>query len=139
MYQERANQFVDKFNLFQAAMSDFMRVLYLPMEKSLKVMQQKLEEAGAEGDVPHDYHDYYRNWIKTLEGHFMVLFKSPDYTQTLRKTLNAMGEYMIARHEFFQDILQTLPVPTDRDMDDLYKEIYELKKRLKKIEKNLAV
>jgi hypothetical protein len=139
MYQERANQFVDKFNLFQTAMSDFMRVLYLPMEKSLKVMQQKMEEAGAAGDVPHDYHEYYRNWIKTLEGHFMVLFKSPDYTQTLRKTLNAMGEYMIARHEFFQDILHTLPVPTDRDMDDLYKEMYELKKKLKKIEKNLAI
>ena len=68
----------------------------------------------------------------------MTLFKSKDYTSTLRKTLNAMGDYMIARHEFFQDMLQTLPVPTDRDMDDLYKEIYELKKKLKRIEKKVV-
>jgi hypothetical protein len=138
MYQERASQFADKFNLFQNAMSEFMRILYLPMEKSLKVMQQKLEEASADGAFPDDYQDTYRLWIKTLEGHFMVLFKSPEYTQTLRKTLNAMGDYMISRHEFFRDILLTLPVPTDRDMDELYKELYELKKRLKSIEKKLA-
>jgi polyhydroxyalkanoate synthesis regulator phasin len=65
----------------------------------------------------------------------MTLFKSPEYSQTLGKTLNAMGEYTVARKKILEDVLQMLPVPTHSEVDELYKEIYLLKKRLKKLEK----
>ena len=135
-YQERIGRFADKFNLFQGAMAQFFYLLYLPMEKSFKVMQEKLEALTEEGKLPETSQDYYRMSLKILEGHYMTLFKSPEYTQVLGKTLDAMEEFAVAREEILQDIIQSLPVPSNKEMDDLYKEIYELKKRVRQLEKD---
>ncbi len=134
-YQERMNQVVDKFNLFQAIVGEFLYLLYLPIEKSSKVVQEKMTELADEGKLPEDSMDYYRMWVRILEGHYMTLFKSPEYTQTLGRTLDAMGEFAVARRQILQDAMQSLPVPTQKDMDELYKDIYLLKKRIRELEK----
>jgi polyhydroxyalkanoate synthase subunit PhaE len=134
-YQERLNEALDKFNLFQATVAEFLSVVYLPFEKSYKVLQERLTELAEEGKLPEKSRDYYRIWIKILEGHYMTLFKSPDYVRELAKTLDTMGEYWVARRKMLEDALKVLPVPTQQEMDELYKEIYVLKKRLRTLEK----
>ncbi len=134
-YQERFTLAADKFNQFQAVMSEFVSLLYLPFERTAKVMQEKLSEMADEGALPSSARDYYRLWVKTLEGHYMTLFKSPEYLRTISKTLDALSEYAIARQKALEDALQALPVPTQGEMDELYKELYTLKKRLKQLEK----
>lgn len=134
-YQERANKALDKFNLLQVAMGEFLQLLYLPMEKSLRVMQEKMAE---EDQIQENPKVYYQQWIKTLEGHYMTLLQSPEYTQKMGETLEAFENYIASKDELLQDLLQTLPVPTDKDMDELYREIYLLKKRMRKHEKEHA-
>jgi hypothetical protein len=134
-YQERLNQSIDKFNRLQAAVAEFLYLLYIPVEKATRVMQDELDVRAKEGGLPENPKDYYNLWIKTLEGHYMTLFKSHDYTQALGKTLDALGEFMVARKKIVEDILQTLPVPTHTEVDELYREIYLLKKRIRKLEK----
>lgn len=134
-YQEKVNQTIDKFNLFQAAMGEFLRLLYLPVTKSFSVMQEKLGEIAEAGELPEDSKKYYQMWIKILEGHYMTLFQSPEYVKTLGKTLDTMSDFTAAKNEVMEDILNILPVSTQKDMDDLYKEIYLLKKRIKTLEK----
>jgi len=136
-YQERMGVAMDKFNLFQAAMAEFFRTLFLPMEKAYRVMQEKIGELTKEGKLPENPKEYYLMWLKTLEGHYMTLFKSREYTRILSNTLNIMEEFLMARQIMLQDIIQTLPVPSNKDMDDLYKELYLLKKKVKEIEKKL--
>jgi hypothetical protein len=136
-YQERMNLLMDKFNLFQASMAEFFRILFLPMEKSFRIMQEKIGELTKEGKLPEDPKAYYSMWLKILEGHYMTLFKSPEYTRTLSNTLNAIEEFLVARREMLQDILQTLPVPTNMEMDELYRELYLLKKKVKELTKKV--
>lgn len=135
-YQEKIIRTIDNHNIFQTRVSDFLRLLSLPMEQSFQVMQEKLTELAEEGNLPEDSKTYYQMWIKILEGHYMVLFQSPEYTQTLNKTLDAMSEFSDAKKDMLQDtLLYMLPVPTQKEMDELYKEIYLLKKRIKELEK----
>jgi len=136
-YQERANQLIDRYNLYQAAMSELMHIIYVPLEKSVKVMQDKFEDLAREGQLSENFKDYYNMWIKILEGHYMTLFKSPEYLQSLSKTLTAVADYKTAQHQMLTDLLQALPIPTHRDMDDLSKELYLLKKRVKELEARL--
>jgi hypothetical protein len=135
-YQERMGRLIDKFNLFQGAMAQFMYLLYLPMEKSFNVMQEELETSIQKEGLPEDPHAYYRMWLKILEGHYMIMFKSSDYTKVLGETLSAMEDFIAAKDKLIQDFTQTLPLPTKEDMDDLFKELYLLKKRVKQLEKN---
>ena len=133
--QERANEAIDKFNQFQADMAEFLHLLGLPVEKSLRVIQEKIEEQAKEGKLSENFKDYYNMWIKILEGHYMTLFKSPEYIRVLGRTVNVTEEYKAAREKVLADMLQFLPVAMNRDVDELYKEFYELKKTVKELAK----
>jgi hypothetical protein len=134
-YQEKMLRYVDKSNVFQVALAEFLRLLSLPMEKSYQVMQDKLTELTDEGELPEDPKAYYKMWITILEGHYMTLFQSDEYILTLNKTLTSLSEFSAVKNEILEDILNTLPVPTQTEMDALYKEIYLLKKKVKALEK----
>jgi class III poly(R)-hydroxyalkanoic acid synthase PhaE subunit len=136
-YQEKFNQSVDKYNLFQAAMAEFLHLLFVPVEKSFRVVQEKLTELAEAGKLPTDSKHYYQMWIKVLEGHYMTLFQSHDYSQTMARTLDALNQFLAARQEVFEDALKLLPVSTYRDMDEVNREIYQLKRRIRTLEKKL--
>lgn len=135
--QERFNRFMDKYNLYQTAVNEFIYMFYIPVEKSAAVMQEKIEQMADQGEFYHNFKDYYNAWIKILEGHYMTLLKSPEYTQIMDSTINALVEYRQAKDEMLYDILQKLPIPTNRDMDELYKDFYLLKKQVKELSKKV--
>jgi polyhydroxyalkanoate synthesis regulator phasin len=87
------------------------------------------------GELPDDSKAYYQMWIKILEGHYMTLFKSPEYVDAMGQTLDSLENYKMAAEKVIEDTLGMLPVPTQKDMDELYKEIYLLKKKVKALEK----
>ncbi len=135
-YQEKMIRTMDKYNMFQTHVTEFLRLLSLPMEKSFQVLQEKLTSLADDGNLPEDSKVYYQMWIKVLEGHYMTLFQSSEYTKTLNKTLHSMSEFSEAKKDLLQDtLLYMLPVPTQKEMDELYKEIYLLKRRIKDLEK----
>ncbi len=134
-YQEKFNEALDKHNRFQSQFAEFMTVIFLPFEKTFKVMQKQLAEMATEGKLPDNSNDYYKLFIKILEGHFMSLFKSPEYVKTMGKTLGALEEFVAARNAIRQDLLEGMTVPTRDELDDLYQEIYHLKKKIKALEK----
>ena len=137
-YQEKINQTVDTYHLFQAAMAEFLHLLSVPIEKSFHVMQEKLAELAETGKLPEDSKFYYQMWIKIMEGHYMTLFQSNQYTETMGKTLDALNQFLAARNEVLEDALKLLPVSTYRDMDEINREIYQLKKRIRTLEKKLV-
>ena len=138
-YQERFNELLDKHNLFETTLAEFLSILYLPMEKSFRVLQEKLQEMAEEGHLPSDTKESYGMWLKILEGHYMNLFKSKEYTDALHRTLNKLEDFLIAKNDTMRDFLQLMPVVTHRDMDDLYKEFHILKKRVRELEKKITV
>jgi len=138
-YQERFNAMLDKHNLFETTLAEFLSILYLPMEKSFKIFQEKLNQMAEEGSLPKDTKESYAMWLKILEGHYMSLFKSKDYTDALHRTLGNLEDFIIARDQALNDILQFLPVVTHKDLAILYREFYDLKKRVKALEKQMEV
>ena len=136
-YQERFNEMLDKYNLFETMLAEFFSVLYLPMEKSFKVFQEKLQQMAEEGNLPKETKESYAIWIKILEGHYVNLFKSKEYTDVLHRTLNQMNDFIIVRNKTLEDFFQLLPIVTHKEIDDLYKEFHLLKKRVKNSKNDL--
>ncbi len=134
-YQEKMNRFVERFNLFQADMAEFLRLLYLPVDKSYKTMQAKLTQSDLEGQLLADAPGTYKVWVSILEEHYQKLFKSPEYIDAMARAFDSLGEFLLARQDLLEDFLAVLALPTPRDMDALYKELYVLKKRVKELEK----
>ncbi|GAB6906965.1 putative PhaE: poly(3-hydroxyalkanoate) synthase component [Desulfosarcina cetonica] len=137
-YQEKANHLVDQYNLLQSQIAEFVRMLGLPFNHSMQVMQERLGEMAEQGKLSDDSHEYYKMWIKVLEGHFMTLFQTPEYVDTLNRTISAMADFAAARDAVFEDVFSLLPVAKKSEVDDMARDLFELKKRLKKLEKEKA-
>ncbi|MDM8515357.1 poly(R)-hydroxyalkanoic acid synthase subunit PhaE [Desulfobacterales bacterium HSG16] len=129
-YQEKINRLIDKQTLFSTTLQEFMYLFFVPIEKSHGIMQEKIEQMVEDGEIHDDYKQYYSMWIKILEGHYMALLQSPEYTKVMNKTIKSLTEYKKAKEEILTDVLQQLPVPTNHDMDELYKDLYLLKKKV---------
>jgi class III poly(R)-hydroxyalkanoic acid synthase PhaE subunit len=136
-YQEKMNDAADKFNLFQAAVAEFLHVLSIPMEKSFRVMQEQVAQQAEKGELPEDPKSYYNMWIKILEGHYMTLFQSKEYLATLAKAIGALNQFISARQSVLEDVVKFFPVSTQKETDELYREMYLLKKRIRKLEKTI--
>ena len=61
-YQERLSAAMDKYNVLQATVAEFIALFMLPVEKSYKVMQEKITEMADKGKLPDNAKDYYRIW-----------------------------------------------------------------------------
>ena len=134
-YQEKLNATLDKHNRFQSQQAEFMHLIFLPIEKTFKVLQQQLSDLAREGKLPENSNDYYKLFIKILEGHYMSLFKSPEYVSTMTKTLGALEDFIAARDSINQDLFKSMSIPTQNELDEIYKELYQLKKKVKRLEK----
>lgn len=136
--QEKISRGMAKFGQYQAATAEFMYLLYLPLKKSLRVMEIRLEKIAGQGKLSEDFKEYYKMWLKILEGEYLTVFKSPAYRRTLSYALNAWEDFAAAKQELLAEALKALPLPTHQEMDVLYQEIYLLKKKVKELERKLA-
>ena len=136
-YQERSNRLMDKLNTFNAHLSEFVYLFYVPIEKATAVMQEKISLMAEKGELHDDIKVYYNNWVKILEGHYMTLLQSPEYTQALDNTISSLVEYREAKDDLLSDVIQFFPIPTNKEMDALYKEFHVLKRRIREISQKL--
>ena len=137
-YQERFNQAIEKASVFQSALADFLQLLMIPMERSYFSVQEEIARMEKEGKaVIKESQALYQLWIRKLEAHYMTLLRSEDYINTLRETLGHLHDYRSARAAFFTDLLRELPIPNNKDMDELYRDLHILKKRVKELERKV--
>jgi polyhydroxyalkanoate synthase subunit PhaE len=86
---------------------------------------------GRQENPPEDFKEYYKGWLKILEGHYMTLFQSAEYIGTLTHTLHALEDFTSAKQELRSEAAAALGLPTRWELDDLYRELYLLKKSMK--------
>lgn len=135
-YQEHALEALDKYNSFQTAISQFINLLCEPMIETIQALRDEVKTAREGGEeIIKDSKDQYQEWMRKLESAYLELLKSPEYTSNLSNVMKALRDYRTSKQQLLIDLLQDLPVPTHKDMDELYKEIYTLKKRVKELEK----
>jgi hypothetical protein len=134
-HQERALAVADAFNVLQVRMAEFSHMLYLPMEKSFNALQAQMVEMAKAGPVDEKPKTYYNLWIKLLEAQYMTLFQQPEYSAVMGRTLEAVHEFSAARQALIDDLLKMAAIPTQKELDELYKEIHQLKKRMRAYEK----
>lgn len=132
-YQERALAALDRFSLFQGEIMELLYLMAVPMEKSFIFLQKELEKKMAQDEMPEEK-DIYNTWVKKLEALYLDMLSSPKYSEVLGRTIKAMGEFKFAKDAATEDYFKTLPMPTRSEMDELYKEVYAMKRRIRDLE-----
>jgi len=134
---ERITVFIDKFNIYYSHLNELIYLFFVPLEKTNRVMQAKIDDMMNQEDFVEDPDAPYNEWIKMLEGHYLKLLQSAEYNGILKKTIDSLADYRKAKDEVLYQLLKELPIPTNREMDDVYKELYMMKKQIKELSDQL--
>ena len=77
-----------------------------------------------------------RVWIDIFENDFTQLFDSQKFGENFGKLISSELELSKHWNTMVSTLLETANVPTKNDLDDVYKELHSLRKRVSKLEKN---
>ncbi len=134
---ERIAVLIDKFNIHYSDLSELIYLFFVPLEKTSRIMHAKIDSMIKHKDFVENPGAFYNEWIKMLEGHYMKLLQSGEYTEVLKNTIDSLAEYRKSKDEVICQILKDIPIPTNKDMDDVYKELYMVKKQVKELARQL--
>ncbi len=132
-YLERISALIDKFNIHYSYLSELIYLFFVPIEKTNRIIQAEIEEMMRHKDFVEDSDALYNEWVKMLEGHYMKLLQSAEYTEVLKKTIDSLSDYRKSKDEVLYLILKMLPIPTNKEMDDVYRELYMMKKQIREL------
>lgn len=134
---ELMSRCIDDMSVYSAKNAEYQNMMYLTgleaMEKVAAELAQKVE-AGEEIDRFDAFLDL---WVGVNEKTYYTLFQTEDFSrikgELLEAGLNTRKHYF----KLMEMHLFNLPIALRSEMDDLYKTLYELRKKVKKMESQM--
>ena len=121
---------------FNARLSEYYRQLTDTWNEAQKQFTKKVPEIPT--DTEH-LDSTKRIWIDIFENYFTRLFDSPEFAENFGKLVSS--ELELAKHwnNILSLVLEAANMPTKKEIDELYKELHLLRKRVAKLEKIASV
>ncbi|MDE1727018.1 MAG: hypothetical protein KGH89_07090 [Thaumarchaeota archaeon] len=123
------NQEMGKFN---QRLSEYYRQLTDTWNEAQKQFSKKVPEIPT--DTEH-LDSTKRIWIDIFENYFTRLFDSPEFAENFGKLVSSELDLATHWNNVISVMLETVNMPTKKEIDELYKELHLLRKRVGKLEK----
>lgn len=108
----------------------------LVTDSTEKVVKESFEMIK-KGEAPRTFEEFYKYWRKTTSDEFDVLFYSDEFAQFLGNFVDSLMLLKIDLDRVMEESLKWVPIPTNSDMDSLYKTVYELKKEVRTLRRHI--
>lgn len=133
-YQGKVVDVVDKGNQFLLTLGEYMFLMFSPLEQAMQMVQATVKGLTEEERQSLTPESVYETWLKELEQGYFTLYGSEEYLGILKRLVSAMGEFNLARQNYMSDCLKLMGIPSENDLDDLYRDLYSLKKKISSLE-----
>ncbi|MGI5876073.1 MAG: poly(R)-hydroxyalkanoic acid synthase subunit PhaE [Dethiobacteria bacterium] len=130
----------DSFMKHLAATNKFLAAILKTGQDVMEHLLKKIVEMAEKGQAPSTFNEFYQLWWRTNEEAYLELFKTDIFSRLIGETVDAWVLFKKQYDNLIDDLIsQSLPIPTSKEMDDLYKTVYQVRKTVKehsmKIEK----
>jgi hypothetical protein len=130
-YQEKINKTLDKLSGFHTAALEFVACTCVPLEEATRMTLKEIVKQAETVKSPEDVQKIYEKWLHILENEYQALFKTDHYKTILARTISAMSEFRAASRELMLDMIHLVGLPGGREVEELSRDVYELKKKIK--------
>ena len=134
---EAMSALAHKMNQFMIKQAEMQYVTYNTGMKAAQEVAKRMQEQFTNGQEFKGMNALFNEWLNISDKVFVELFESDSYAQL-------QAEYASLSHSLKKDsemmmekMMAHIPVITRTEMDDNYKTLYELKKRVTELEKQL--
>lgn len=128
------NNRIVEFNMKNA---ELQYMIYTQGAKVMDKLAESVAKKVKDGVEVKSVLDLYQEWLNISDKVYVSLFESNDYSALMSQVgamqMKLRKDIELATEKMFADV----PVATRSQMDDVYKTIYELKKKVRQLEKML--
>ena len=117
---------------FNTRLAEYYRQLTDTWNEAQKQFNKKVPEIPT--DAEH-LDSTKRIWIDIFENYFTRLFDSAEFAENFGKMVSSELDLAMHWNNMMSFMLETVNMPTRKEVDELYKELYLLRKRVAKLEK----
>jgi class III poly(R)-hydroxyalkanoic acid synthase PhaE subunit len=134
-YFEKQMESFDSFIKYIGAMNAFAATMYKVGSDTMQKIIKDYYTILQEGKQPITFKDFYQYWSDTNEEAYKKLFITDEFAKLSSQVIDASLNFKKDCDKLLEYQFKFLPLPTQTDMDSLYKTVYELKKEIKSLKK----
>ena len=126
---QQLNSAISAYHKFMGAAGDFLVMFSKPLKKSMEILQTALEEKERTDDGFHSAKEVYNFAVKIFDKEYDDWLKSPEGVQSVANIVEHYLEYKQNLNPVRDTWFKSLSIPTKSEMEDVYRGLYDLKKR----------
>jgi class III poly(R)-hydroxyalkanoic acid synthase PhaE subunit len=134
----RMQEGFDAFVAWNLANVEYQAVLGEVWEAAFKQFGEDLAAMAEKEEKIESVRELVMLWTRGAERIFVDAFRSERYTLAQGKLLNATMEYTIAQRRIIEEYMEMFDLPTRSEVDEAHRRIYELRKEVKALKKQVA-
>lgn len=133
-----AQRILERFGEYTTGITKFQYALYLGGQKAVEKVADQFFSAARSGRTLTNFDDVFASWVETSEKIFGEIFDTKEYA-LLQNTLGQTSSLLHKDFEqLFEVMLKDFPVVTRSQVDELAKTVFELKRKVRELEKQGA-
>lgn len=135
---EQNKKMLDALVSFLMVASDFStKVMGVASENSKKAFEQYFDMLE-EGSEPKTFNEFYKYWSDRVEAAIDKYFFTDEFAKMMGFVADAAMKFKIESDKATELFLANTPIVTTSEIDNVYKNVYELKKEVKKLKKEVG-
>jgi hypothetical protein len=136
---EQFSALLDKFAQYGQKLNELQYLMYTTGAKNFeKFVFDNYEEVKKGADLGN-YQQVFQAWVAKNEEAFVALFRTDEYSKLQGELLDLGLELKNGFEKIAETSLASLPIMLRSEADELYQTIYELKKRVRQLEKAAGI
>ncbi len=129
---------LDDLSVYLARKTEYEHMMYVTGIRAYEKVIATVAGKVSKGEELKKYDEFFNLWLDVSEKAYYALFQAEDFSKKQGELLEASVN---VRQHFFKLMelyLYDFPIALRSEMDDLYKTIYDLKKKVKSLEKQIV-
>jgi hypothetical protein len=123
---------IGAYHGFMGAVGDFSVRFSMPLKNALDILQQAIKDRQGPDDDFRSAKEVYNFAVNILEKTYDEYLKSPEGVQNVADLVEKYLEYKKKLNTAKDIWFRSLSIPTRREMEDVYRGIYDLRKKTRK-------
>lgn len=137
-FDEKMRQSFAAWLDYQEASYEYQVMLADAWVKAFEELMRDMIDMAQQGQEMEGLRAFLNKWSATADGIFLEIFRSDAYVEVQSRLVNALMEYRIRQRAVTEKILELNDLPTRTEIDEAHRRIYELRKELKALKRQVA-
>ena len=137
-YEDRTKKALDAQIRFLNTLPEIQEQVVTASKAAMDKVVDHIAKMEIKQVSPETYQIFYKIWLSNNEDAFTELFRSEAFCRTLANTIHRGLDAKKKMNTVMADGLSLWNIPSGKDMDEVYEAVYEMRKKIRKLEQELA-